>query len=141
VTGCATDSPHKLTNTRKRTFPKSPVTTILTFHELDVLQALTDAKQIPQGQHLTAAERKKLTNFTIGAQTISEGDRVGVTGFISKDRNIRCGNGESVNCGHTEPGMVTPPARARTSTFRWWSERTAPRFKRSSPSRFHRGRM
>jgi hypothetical protein len=49
-----------------------------------------------------------LTNFTIGTQTISEGDRVGVTGFIAKDRTIRCGSAESVNCGHTEPAGGDP---------------------------------
>jgi len=108
MTGCATEAPHKLTNTRKRTFPKSTVTKVLTFDELDLLQALTDSKGIPQGEHLTAAERKQLTNFTIGTQTISEGDRVGVTGFIAQDRTIRCGGAESVNCSHTEPAGGDP---------------------------------
>jgi hypothetical protein len=49
MTGCADDAKHKLTNTRKRTFPKSTVTKVLTFDELDLLQALTDSKGIPQG--------------------------------------------------------------------------------------------
>jgi hypothetical protein len=62
MTGCATEAAHKLTNTRKRTFPKSTVTKVLTFDELDLLQALTDSKGVPQGEHLTAAERKQLTN-------------------------------------------------------------------------------
>jgi hypothetical protein len=91
-TGCATEGPHKLTNTRKRTFPKStaPIKT-LSFHELDVLQALTDTRGIPQGEHLSAAERKQLLNFNLGTQVVSEGDQVAVTGFIAEDRMIRCG--------------------------------------------------
>jgi len=36
----------------QRTFPKSTVTKVLTFDELDLLQALTDSKGIPQGEHL-----------------------------------------------------------------------------------------
>jgi len=74
ITGCADETNHKLTNTRKRTFPKSTVTKVLTFDELDLLQALTDSRVVPQGEHLSAADRKKLMNFTIGTQTISEGD-------------------------------------------------------------------
>ena len=104
ITGCATEASHKLTNTRKRTFPQSTSIKILTFDELDLLQALTDSKGIPQGEHLTAAQRKDLTNFTIGTQTISEGDHIAVTGFIAQDRTIRCGGAESVNCGHKNAG-------------------------------------
>ena len=100
MTGCATEASHKLTNTRKRTFPKATAFKILTFDELDLLQALTDSKGIPQGEHLTAAQRKQLSNFPIGTQTISEGDHIAVTGFIAQDRTIRCGGAESVNCGH-----------------------------------------
>lgn len=101
ITGCAMEAPHKLTNTRKRTFPPTtaPIK-VLTFEDLDLLQALTDSKLIPQGEHLTAAQRKQLTNFTIGTQTISEGDHIAVTGFVASDRIISCGGAESVNCGH-----------------------------------------
>ena len=106
--GCAIDSDHKLTNTRKRLFPKATPIKILTFDELDLLQALTDAKGIPQGEHLTAAQRKQLTNFQIGGLTISEGDHIAVTGFIAEDRTIRCGGAESVNCGHSEPAGGEP---------------------------------
>ena len=106
--GCAIDSKHKLTNTRKRLFPKATPIKILTFDELDLLQALTDARGIPQGEHLTAAQRKQLTNFQIGGQTISEGDHIAVTGFIAEDRTIRCGGAESVNCGHSEPAGGEP---------------------------------
>ena len=113
TSGCATNAAHKLTNTRKRLFPKATSSKVLTFDELDLLQALTDAKGIPQGEHLTAAERKQLTNFQIGAQTISEGDHIAVTGFIAADRNIHCGGAESVNCGHSEPDD-NEPACTRT---------------------------
>ena len=68
TSGCATNAAHKLTNTRKRLFPKATPIKILTFDELDLLQALTDAKGIPQGEHLTAAQRKQLTNFLIAAK-------------------------------------------------------------------------
>jgi hypothetical protein len=69
ITGCATDPAHKITNTRKRTFPPaSALIKVLTFDELDLLQALTDSRGIPQGEHLSAAERKKLSGFTIGTQ-------------------------------------------------------------------------
>ena len=100
---------HKLTNTRKRTFPnsKAPIK-ILTFHDLDVLQALTDGRGVPQGEHLSAAERKKLLDFKLPTQTVSEGDHVALTGFIAEDRTIGCGGGESVNCGHTEPNDGDP---------------------------------
>jgi len=120
VVGCATTAKHKLTNTRKRTFPgpKAPVK-VLTFDDLDLLQALTDSKGIPQGEHLTAAQRKQLTNFKIGVHSISEGDHIAVTGFIAQDRTIRCGGAESVNCSHTEPRAEIPPAHAPTSTFPW----------------------
>jgi hypothetical protein len=91
----------QITNTRKRTFPPaSAQIKILNFDELDLLQALTDSKGIPQGEHLSAAERKKLSGFTIGTQTISEGDHIAVTGFVPSDRTVRCGGAESVNCGH-----------------------------------------
>lgn len=90
--GCATEPRHKLTNTRKHTFlpAKGPIK-VPTFEELDLLQALTDSKGIPQGEHVTAAQRKQLTNFMIGTQTISEGDHIAVTGFIATARSTAGG--------------------------------------------------
>jgi hypothetical protein len=73
---------------------------VLTFADLDKLQELTDSRDVPQGEHLSANVRKKLLNFSVNSKTISEGDLVAVTGFVAQDRDVKCGGAESVNCGH-----------------------------------------
>lgn len=99
--GCATQTSHRLTNERKRTIPQSSAKAkLLTFADLDKLQELTDARAIPQGEHLSASMRKKLMNFSVNSKTISEGDLVAATGFVAQDRDVKCGGAESVNCGH-----------------------------------------
>jgi hypothetical protein len=128
---------HKLTNQRKRTIPASSAKIkILTFADLDALQVETDARDVPQGEHLTANQRKKLLNFKIGSQTISEGDHVAVTGFVAPDRDVRCGGAESVNCGHknTSAESKTALALARIFTCPLCRNPMAFRFSRSSRS-------
>jgi hypothetical protein len=114
VVGCATDAAHKLTNRRKRTFPSTTKPArVLSFESLRLLQEETDHRGVPQGEHLSQADRALLRDIDVGGVSVSEGNLIAVTGFIAKERNLRCGGAESVNCRHHN-GSETDSACTRS---------------------------
>ena len=105
--GCAKkDSWEAQANAMKRARPESgKAAVLLTFEDLKSLQRLADEK-VGQGPYdLTPHGYQKLTDLTVSAGTVSEGDLVRIVAYIAKGQDGLHVNkaGESVNCNLKKP--------------------------------------
>jgi hypothetical protein len=82
---------------------------MLDFETLVAMQEEVDHRGVPQGEVLTLEDRKLLRDVEVGVLSVSEGDYVALVGFISSDRDLRCGSAESVNCGFHNSRSRTGP--------------------------------
>lgn len=110
-TGCATASEkgNGLSNKLKRrkiNMSGDPI--LLGFDDLRELQEQSEHANYPVFVYPEPAERAALKAVRIrnGTLPLREGSFVAVAGFISKERTIRCGSSESVNCAFTDSSTV-----------------------------------
>jgi len=103
--GCAQEgTPLALLNMLKRRSPAGGATpVVLRVEDLKTLQQLAEARVGPNARNLDAAGRAKLHNLPVGGRVVSEGDLVGVIGYIIQPHSSNVLSGESVNCKLTGP--------------------------------------
>jgi hypothetical protein len=92
-------SAHALANELKRRLPAGGAPTLLTFDDFQILQKeADDSADVGEGRELDDSQRRALHQLAYSHGTVSEGDPVGVSGFLVGSAHPNR-SGESVNCG------------------------------------------